>query len=55
MPICVSLVRQIQQVTELDTIEQSATHPLLSLIVHHSSEGKMESGNNKGLFVVSNL
>jgi mediator of RNA polymerase II transcription subunit 1 len=52
MPMCVSLVRQIQQVTELDSIEQSATHPLLSLIVHHSSEGKMESGNNKGLFVV---
>jgi mediator of RNA polymerase II transcription subunit 1 len=51
MPMCVSLVRQIQQVTELDSIEQSATHPLLSLIVHHSSEGKMESGNNKGLFV----
>ncbi|EFA08558.1 mediator of RNA polymerase II transcription subunit 1 [Tribolium castaneum] len=51
MPMCVNLVRQIQQVTELDTIEQSATHPLLSLIVHHASEGKMESGNNKGLFV----
>lgn len=53
MPMCVALVRKIQQVTEMDNIEQSATHPLLSLIVHHASEGKLESGNNKGLFVVS--
>lgn len=53
MPMCVSLVRQIQQLTELECAEMSSTHPLLSLIASHASEGKLEGGNNKGLFVVS--
>lgn len=55
MPMCLSLVRQIQQVTELDSIDQSSTEPLLNLIVRHSSDNKLESGNNKGLFVVSKI
>ncbi|KAF5288427.1 hypothetical protein FQR65_LT02079 [Abscondita terminalis] len=51
MPMCVSLVHQIQQLTELECAETSSTHPLLSLIVTHASDGQIEPGNNKGLFV----
>lgn len=54
MPMCVTLLREIQQLTELEIPELStATHPLLSLIATHASNGKLEAGNNKGLFVVS--
>lgn len=54
MPMCVSLVRQIHQLTELECAElSSATCPLLSLIATHASNGKVEGGSNKGLFVVS--
>uniref|UniRef100_A0A1Y1L2C4 Mediator of RNA polymerase II transcription subunit 1 n=1 Tax=Photinus pyralis TaxID=7054 RepID=A0A1Y1L2C4_PHOPY len=51
MPMCVSLIQQIQQLTELECVEMSSTHPLLSLIVTHASDGQIEPGNNKGLFV----
>ncbi|KAF5290493.1 hypothetical protein FQA39_LY03597 [Lamprigera yunnana] len=51
MPMCVSLVHQIQQLTELECVEMSSTYPLLSLIVTHASQGQIEPGNNKGLFV----
>lgn len=54
MPMCVTLLREIQQLTELEIPElSSTTHPLLSLIATHASNGKLEGGNNKGLFVVS--
>lgn len=51
MPMCVTLLRQIQQITELECKDTNTTHPLLSLICTHSSDGKMDSANNKGLFV----
>lgn len=67
MPMCVTLLREIQQLTELEipelassissssttTTTTTTTHPLLSLIASHASNGKLEAGNNKGLFVVS--
>lgn len=52
MPMCIGLVKQIHQLTELDCAETSSTHPLLSLIATHASDGKLDSLNNKGLFVV---
>lgn len=52
MPMCVALVRQIQQITELECAELSTTQPLLSLITSDTSEGKLETGVAKGLFVV---
>lgn len=58
MPMCITLLREIQQLTELEIPELSTPpHPLLSLIASHASNGKLEAGNNKGLFVVcgSNL
>lgn len=53
MPMCVSLVKQIHQLTELECAETFSTHPLLSLIATHASDGKLDSLNNKGMFVVS--
>lgn len=53
MPMCLALAKQIQQLTELECAETSTTHPLLSLIATHASDGKLDSLNNKGLFVVS--
>lgn len=55
MPMCLGLVKQIHQLTELECAELSATHPLLSLIATHSSDGKVDSLHNKGLFVVGIL
>lgn len=53
MPMCLSLVRQIQQLTELECVDaSSSTHPLLNLIATHASNGKLENGGSKGLFVV---
>lgn len=54
MPMCATLLREIQQLTELEIPELSSPthHPLLSLIASHASNGKLETGNNKGLFVV---
>ncbi|KAI4456845.1 mediator of rna polymerase ii transcription subunit 1 [Holotrichia oblita] len=51
MPMCVALVRQIQQITELECAELTTTHPLLSLIATHTSDGKLEAGTTRGLFV----
>ncbi|XP_018319034.1 mediator of RNA polymerase II transcription subunit 1 [Agrilus planipennis] len=51
MPMCVALVKQLQQLTELECADTSVTHPLLSLIVTHHSDGKMDTANNRGLFV----
>lgn len=53
MPMCVALVRQIQQLTEIECADLSTTHTLLSLIATHASEGKLDSTSMKGLFVVS--
>lgn len=52
MPMCVSLIRQIQQLTELECAETTVTHPLIGLIVSHSTNGKLDGKNNRGLFVV---
>ncbi|KRT79682.1 hypothetical protein AMK59_7184, partial [Oryctes borbonicus] len=51
MPMCIALVRQIHQITELECGELTTTHPLLSLIATHSSDGKLEATTTKGLFV----
>ena len=52
MPMCMELVHRIQKVTELECADISAPHPLLSLIVQHSSDGQLDSRNNRGLYVV---
>lgn len=51
MPMCVALLRQIQAITDLEIADCSSTHPLLSLIAKHTSDGKLDSSNNRGLFV----
>lgn len=53
LPMCISLVRKIQQLTELEWPETVTPQPLLSLITSQASNGTMENGNNRGLFVVS--
>ncbi|KAG5890718.1 hypothetical protein JTB14_026024 [Gonioctena quinquepunctata] len=51
LPMCLSLVRQIQQIHPWADIDSAPVQPLLNLIVAHCSGGKMTSSNNKGLFV----
>ncbi|XP_045477281.1 mediator of RNA polymerase II transcription subunit 1 isoform X2 [Harmonia axyridis] len=51
LPMCVALARQLQVVTELEWLDFSNRRPLLDLIVCQSSNGKMRSENNRGLFV----
>ncbi|CAH1971867.1 unnamed protein product [Acanthoscelides obtectus] len=51
MPMCLSLVRQIQQLQQWSDIDNVPQQPLLNLIVTHCSEGKVHSANNKGMFV----
>nr|XP_022912854.1 mediator of RNA polymerase II transcription subunit 1-like isoform X1 [Onthophagus taurus] len=51
MPICATLIRQIYQITELECADLTNTQPLLGLITLHSSNGKMDTASNKGLFV----
>lgn len=53
LPMCVSLVRRIQQVTEMECGDLTSTHPLMSLITQHASNGQLDCAQNKGLFVVS--
>ena len=52
MPICTELAKQIQEITELECVDLTTSRPLLSLIATHASDGKLDSGNNRGLFVV---
>lgn len=51
--MCLELVRRIQKVTELECGDISTPHPLLSLVVQHTSDGQLDCHNNRGLFVVS--
>ncbi|CAG9858605.1 unnamed protein product [Phyllotreta striolata] len=51
LPLCLSLVRQIQQIYPWTEIDNAPVQPLLNLIVTHCSDEKMNSTNNKGLFV----
>lgn len=51
MPICLNLIHQIQQITELDCADISAARPMLSLIATHCSDGKLDTGNNRACFV----
>nr|CAI5854489.1 unnamed protein product [Callosobruchus analis] len=51
LPMCLSLVRQIQQLQQWTDIDSVPQQPLLNLIVTHCSEGKIHSANNKGMFV----
>jgi len=52
MPLCLALVRRIQQVTEMECGDLSTPHPLLSLVTQHASAGQLDCANNRGLFVV---
>lgn len=52
MPLCLALVRRIQQVTEMECGDLSTPHPLLSLVTQHASDGQLDCANNRGLFVV---
>ncbi|KAL3273025.1 hypothetical protein HHI36_014481 [Cryptolaemus montrouzieri] len=51
LPMCVALANQLQTVTELEWIDFSSKKPLLDLIVTQSSDGKLRSENNRGLFL----
>ncbi|XP_069683901.1 mediator of RNA polymerase II transcription subunit 1 [Periplaneta americana] len=51
MPMCLALVRRIQQVTEMECGDLSSPHPLLSLVTQHASAGQLDCANNRGLFV----
>ncbi|XP_066993755.2 mediator of RNA polymerase II transcription subunit 1 [Anabrus simplex] len=51
LPMCLALVRRIQQVTEIECGDLSSPHPLLSLITQHASAGQLDCANNRGLFV----
>lgn len=53
LPMCLPLIRQIQQIHAWTEIDSVPMQPILNLIVNHCSEGKMVSSTNKGLFVVS--
>jgi len=53
LPICVSLVKKIQQVTEMECGDLSCPRPLLGLITEHASKGQLDCSNNRGLYVVS--
>ncbi|XP_046992764.1 mediator of RNA polymerase II transcription subunit 1-like [Schistocerca americana] len=49
MPVCVSLVRRIQQITEVEFGDITCPQPLLDLIVQTASEGHIDS--SRGLIV----
>ncbi|XP_046389679.1 mediator of RNA polymerase II transcription subunit 1-like [Ischnura elegans] len=51
LPMCTTLARRIQQITEMECGDLSSPHPLLSLIARHSSDGQLDCANNRGLFV----
>ncbi|KAL1498003.1 hypothetical protein ABEB36_008869 [Hypothenemus hampei] len=51
MPMCLSLIRRIQQIHSWQDVDNNNPQPMLNLIVNHSSEGKMTCTNNQGLFV----
>ncbi|GLH15871.1 Mediator of RNA polymerase II transcription subunit 1 [Gryllus bimaculatus] len=51
MPMCLTLVRCIQQITEIECGDLSSPHPFLSLITQHASAGQLDCANNRGLFV----
>lgn len=53
MPMCLELLHKIQKVTELECGDVSACHPLLSMIVQHTSNGQLDCQNNRGLYVVN--
>uniref|UniRef100_A0A1B6DYB0 Mediator of RNA polymerase II transcription subunit 1 n=1 Tax=Clastoptera arizonana TaxID=38151 RepID=A0A1B6DYB0_9HEMI len=51
MPMCTALVRKIQTVTEIEFNDFSSAHPLLSLITQHTSGGKLDNTDSRGIFV----
>ncbi|KAI5745156.1 hypothetical protein M8J76_008725 [Diaphorina citri] len=52
-PMCVSLVKKIQAVTEMEcsTVDTATPKPLLSLIIQHQADKTRDSTSNKPLFV----
>ncbi|XP_026678774.1 mediator of RNA polymerase II transcription subunit 1 [Diaphorina citri] len=52
-PMCVSLVKKIQAVTEMEcsTVDTATPKPLLSLIIQHQADKSRDSTSNKPLFV----
>lgn len=51
LPMCLSLVRKIQQIYPWTEIDSAPVQPMLNLVVSECSNNKMHSANNKGLFV----
>lgn len=51
--MCLELLNKIQKVTELECGDVSVRHPLLSMIVQHTSNGQLDCQNNRGLYVVN--
>lgn len=51
LPMCATLVRRIQQITDMECGDLTSTHPLMSLITQHFSDGQLDCAQNKGLFV----
>lgn len=50
MPICITLINQVQQKTEINFGDAGNATPILSLITQHCSDGELQSAT-KGLFV----
>lgn len=55
IPILLSKCREIFRITNIDFFDESTSSPLVQLIVKTTSDGKLDSANNRGLFVVSFL
>ncbi|XP_057655941.1 mediator of RNA polymerase II transcription subunit 1 [Diorhabda carinulata] len=51
LPMCLSLIRKIQQIYPWTEVDSAPVQPMLNLIVSECSNNKMQSANNKGLFV----
>jgi hypothetical protein len=53
IPLSLDKCREIAQLTEIDFCDESKALPLIQLIVKNASGNKLDSANNRGLFVVS--
>ena len=53
IPMLLSKCREIFRITDIDFFDELTSAPLIQLIVKTASDGKLDSANNRGLFVVS--
>jgi len=53
MPMSLAKCREIAQLTEINFFDEASASPLIQLIVKNASNNKLDSANNRGLFVVS--